>query len=175
MPDSTEPILWQGRPSGLVDLPFYVLLLLGAILGTLGLLFLLPAVSVGPEADRTARVFSWVLSGLWVLCVALALWRYVSRRAVRYRVTTERLRITTGILSLVTEDIELRRVRDTSVARTFFQRMVGLGDVRIVSADSRTPRVTLHAVPRPDELQETLRRLTEELIVRHAVREVDIR
>jgi membrane protein YdbS with pleckstrin-like domain len=170
----SEPVVWQGRPSGLVDLPYYLLLLAGAVLATLGLLYILPAAGVGPRPTDTVRVFRWVLAGVWVLVVVLVLARWIARRATRYVLTTERLRITTGLLSTTTEDVELRRVRDSSVVRPFFLRVVGLGDVRVVSADPSTPRITLHAVRDPDTLQHTLRGLVEGLIRRHGVREIDV-
>jgi uncharacterized membrane protein YdbT with pleckstrin-like domain len=174
IPPSTEQTVWQGRPSALVDLPFYLTLLVGAALASVAVLFLLPATEPSPDATSTANLFGWVLAALWIGCIALALGRWVVRRATRYVLTTERLRITTGVLSTVTEDIELRRVRDSSVARPFFLRLVGLGDVRLTSADSTAPRVTLHAVRDPDRLQETIRHLVEGLIRRHGVREIDL-
>lgn len=175
MPDSVpEQTIWQGRPSARMDLPFYAVLLVGAALGTLGLLFLLPAADLGPDATRNARLFSWVLGALWVAVVALALGRWLVRRSTHYVVTSQRLRITTGVLTTETEDVELRRVRDTTVQRTLYQRMTGLGDVRLTSADATAPRVTLRAVRDPLALQETLRQLVEDRIRLHGVREFDV-
>jgi len=170
---SGERQVWQGRPSALVDLPFYLVLLVGAALATIAILFLLPAAEPSPEATTTANLFGWVIGALWVGSVVLAFGRWIVRRATRYVLTTERLRVTTGLLSTVTEDIELRRVRDSSVVRPFFLRLVGLGDVRLRSADASTPDVRLHAVRDPDKLQETVRNLVEELIRKHRVREID--
>ena len=169
-----EQVVWEGRPSALVDLPFYVVLLSGAVLASLGLLAILPAAGAGPDANTNARLFSWVLGGLWVLVVFLALARWLVRRATRYVLTSERLRLTTGLLSTTTDDLELRRVRDSGVARPFLLRIVGLGDVRITSADPSHPRVTLHAIRDPDGVQERLRGLVEGLIRRHGVREIDV-
>ncbi len=169
-----EHVVWQGRPSALVDLPFYVVLVCGAVLASLGLLAILPAADAGTDANTNARVFSWVLGGLWVLVVLLALARWLVRRATKYVLTSERLRLTTGLLSTTTDDVELRRVRDSGVARPFFLRVLGLGDVRITSADPSHPRVTLHAVRDPDAVQERLRTIVEALIRRHGVREIDV-
>lgn len=173
-PPPHEHVVWQGRPSGLVDLPFYVVLVCGAVLASVGLLAILPSAGAGTDANTNARVFSWVLGGVWVLVVLLALGRWLVRRATKYVLTSERLRLTTGILSTTTDDVELRRVRDSGVVRPFFQRIVGLGDVRITSADPSHPRVTLHAVRDPDKVQETLRALVEGMIRRHGVREIDV-
>ena len=173
-PTSSEQTVWQGRPSALVDLPYFLVLLVGAALASVALLFLLPVARPSPEAATTANLVGWIIAAIWVAGIVLALHRWIVRRATRYVLTTERLRITTGVLSTETEDIELRRVRDTSVARPFSLRLVGLGDVRLTSADSTAPRVTLHAVRDPDRLQETVRNLVEGLIRRHGVREIDL-
>ena len=171
----TEKIVWQGTPSALVDLPYHLLLVTGAVLATLGLLFILPASTDSvAERDTTARMFQWVIAGVWVLVVLLMLGRSLARRATKYVLTTERLRVTTGFFSTTTEDLELRRVRDTGVSRPFLLRLVGLGDVRILSADQSHPRVTLHAVRDPDALQGNIRALVESLIRRHGVREIDV-
>ena len=173
--EGEETILWQGRPSALVDLPFHMLLVGGAALATLGLLFMLPATTASvAERDVTARAFQWIIAGVWVLVVLLALVRTLTRRSTRYVLTSERLRVTTGILSTRTEDLELRRVRDTGVSKPFMLRVVGLGDVRILSADPSHPRITLHAVRDPDRLQGTIRTVVERLIRRHGVREIDV-
>lgn len=169
-----EHVVWQGRPSALVDLPFLVVLVCGAVLASIGLLAILPAADAGTDANTNARVFSWVLGGIWVLVVFLALARWLVRRSTRYVLTSERLRVTTGLLTTTTEDMELRRVRDSGVVRPFFLRIVGLGDVRITSADPSHPRVTLHAIRDPDGVQERLRTLVEGLIRRHGVREIDV-
>jgi uncharacterized membrane protein YdbT with pleckstrin-like domain len=169
-----ESVVWEGRPSALADVPFYLVLLGGAVLASLAVLFLLPAAGTGPDAARNARLFSWVLAGLWVLVVGLVLQRWITWRSTRYVLTTQRLRVTTGVLSTVTHDLELRRVRDTTVLRTLYQRLTGTGDVRLDSADRSTPRAILRSVRDPLGLQDRVRDLTETLIRSQGVREIDV-
>ena len=91
---------------------------------------------------------------------------------VRYLV--ERLRVTTGLLSTTTQEIELRRVRDTVVMQPLSLRVLGLGHVVLLSADASTPRVTLSAVPQPVQLQSTIRELVQQAYRRSGVREFDV-
>ena len=176
LPDSTDQTVWQGRPSALLDLPFYTLLLVGAVAASLGLLFMLPAPGTASVSERssTAQLFQWLIAGVWLVSVGLALARWLTRRSTRYVLTSERLRVTTGVFSTTTEDTELRRVRDSAVSRPFSLRIVGLGDVRIASADPSTPRITLQAIRDPDRVQDTLRRLVEHRIKAQGVREIDV-
>ena len=176
LPESTEQTVWQGRPSALLDLPFYLLLFVGALLASLGLLFMLPAPGTQPVTGQpsTADVVKWVIAAVWVLGIGLAIARWISRRSTQYVLTSERLRITTGVLSTTTEDTELRRVRDSAVNRPFSLRIVGLGDVRITTADPSSPRITLQAIRDPDRVQDMLRRLVEQRLRVQGVREIDI-
>ncbi|HEX9670695.1 MAG TPA: PH domain-containing protein [Thermoanaerobaculia bacterium] len=161
-----ERVVWQGTPSPLVNLPLYLLLFLGAVLATAGLLWL--------RGRGGGPVVPWLIAAAWAICLLVALAAYVKLRATKYTVTSERLRLTTGIFSTETDDIELRRVRDLSVRCPFFLRLLGLGDVVVISTDRTNPTVTLHAVPRPHDLQGTLRTLVEAMIARYGVGEIDM-
>ena len=161
-----ERVVWQGTPSPLVNLPLYLLLFLGAVLATAGLVWL-RSCGGGPFVP-------WLIAAAWAICLIVALAAYVKLRATKYTVTSERLRLTTGLFSTETDDIELRRVRDLSVRCPFFLRLLGLGDVVVVSTDRTNPTVTLHAVPRPHDLQGTLRTLVEAMIARYGVGEIDM-
>ena len=169
-----EPVVWSARPSPLVDLGFYLLLLVAGLLGTFGLFVILPGSDRGPQPAQTAQLFTGVLAGLWILIVVLAIWRAVTRRAEHYLLTTQRLRVTAGVFSSTTDDLELRRVRDTRVVRSLGQRLLRLGDVRLTTADPSSPHLTLHAIRDPDAVQLTLRQLVEERIARQGVREIDV-
>ncbi len=161
-----ERVVWQGTPSPLVNLPLYLLLVLGAVLATAGLIWL--------RGRGGGPVVTWLIVAAWAICLLVALVAYVKLRATKYTVTTERLRLTTGLFSTETDDIELRRVRDLSVRCPFFLRLLGLGNVVVVSTDRTNPTVTLHAVPRPHDLQGTLRTLVEGQIARYGVGEIDM-
>ena len=161
-----ERVVWQGTPSPPVNLPLYLLLFLGAVLATAGLVWL--------RGRGGGPVVAWLIVAAWAICLLVALVAYVKLRATKYTVTSERLRLTTGLFSTETDDIELRRVRDLSVRCPFFLRLVGLGNVVVVSTDRTNPTVTLHAVPRPHDLQGTLRTLVEGQIARYGVGEIDM-
>jgi uncharacterized membrane protein YdbT with pleckstrin-like domain len=175
MGSDAESTVWQGSPAPLADLPAYVAIALGALVLTAGFVALgnaMPAPAVG-ERDPAAIV-PWVIGAVWVGAALAALALYVRSRATRYLLTTQRLRITTGLLSTATEDIELRRIRDSSVVRPFLLRLLGLGHVVLVSADPSSPRLELRAVRDPDGLQSRIRELVQGLYLRHGVREIDV-
>ena len=176
MKESTpERTVWQGTPSPLADLPLFAALTAGAVLATIALRALTQSTS-RPEvgASDPTRIFTWLTIGVWIAWGVAALAAWVRSRATRYVLTTERLRVTTGLLSTTTEDVELRRVRDSTVVRPFLLRLLGLGHVVLMSADTTTPRAALRAVRDPDGLQSTIRELVQGLYARYGVREIDV-
>ncbi len=78
----------------------------------------------------------------------------------RYELTTQRVRLIRGLLGRNYHEIELVRVRDTSVTQHLGERALNVGDVTITSADPSHPEFTLHNVKDPMEVRELIRKAT---------------
>jgi hypothetical protein len=78
--------------------------------------------------------------------------------ATFYRITSERVRIVRGLIGRDYEDIELVRIQDIDRSQGPGERMLNIGDIRILSADPSHPEVTLANVTNPEEVNEILRR-----------------
>ncbi len=120
--------------------------------------------------------------GLYLLCgltfwlvvpIFIALWKWLELRCSVYELTTERLKQTRGVFAKRTEELELYRVKDLAVEQPLFLRLFSLANVILETSDKSSPRVALEAVPRAQELGDTIRRQVEELRQRKRVREVD--
>ena len=131
--------------------------------GVLGLLLLAAAVALFPfEIARPAQA-SWrqaliVLQILIVIagaCLLIGAWWRV--RGSRYRLTSQRLFIRRGVLVKHLNELELYRVTDVRVDQGLVQRLLGVGDVTILSSDDSTPAVTLAGIEDPQETKETIR------------------
>jgi uncharacterized membrane protein YdbT with pleckstrin-like domain len=170
---STEQTVWQGSPSQTVNLPVYMTLAIGVIVATVGLLVLRPAPSATDGINARA-MFPWIIVAIWALAGIAALMTYLKISTTKYVLTSERLRVTTGKLTTVTEDLELRRVRDSIILRPFWARVAGLGDVQILSADASTPRVVLHAIKDPDGVQTKIRSIVQTQWAKFNVRQLEI-
>lgn len=172
---SGERTVWRGSPSQAVNLPVYVLLGLGVIVSTVALLFLRAGTRVDATTDISVRsVYPWIIVAIWVLCGIGALVTYLKVSTTKYVLTNERLRVTTGVLSTRTEDLELRRVRDSVILRPFWARVAGLGDIQILSADASTPRLVLHAIKDPDGVQSMIRSNVQTQWSRFGVRQMEL-
>lgn len=75
----------------------------------------------------------------------------------RYKLSTQRLMIEVGFIGRKTEEIDLFRVNDVGVKQNPFERIVGIGDIFLASADSSSPTKYLHNVRQPDRVKDLLR------------------
>ena len=78
----------------------------------------------------------------------------------RYELTSQRLRIIRGIFGRDFEEVELVRVRDTSVSQHLGERALDIGDVTIVSNDPQQPEIVLRNIKDPVEVREIIRKAT---------------
>jgi uncharacterized membrane protein YdbT with pleckstrin-like domain len=97
----------------------------------------------------------------------------IETHAIRWVLTTERLRVVRGILSRSTEEVELARVRDVSFEQSLAQRALGIGTVTVVGTDVSAPEVILHDVEEPEQVKELIRQAVREQRRRHRVRQVE--
>lgn len=102
----------------------------------------------------------------------LTRWMVTSSRS--YEVTTERIRLTTGLLSRVTSEVELYRVRDYTVVRPFGLRLVGKGNLILLTSDRSTAQIVLHALPNVEALKDEIRANTERIRIKRGVRDLEI-
>ena len=84
-----------------------------------------------------------------------------------YTITSERIKITSGLLGKAHENIELIRVQDVDHSQTFGERMLKIGDITIRSHDPSHPEVVLRNIQDPNGVYEILRRAVLEARKRH--------
>jgi len=75
-----------------------------------------------------------------------------------YIVTTERIRVISGLLGREHENIELVRLKDVDWKQGVGERVFGIGDIVLNSVDATMPRAVLRNVKHPEEVQEIVRR-----------------
>ncbi len=158
--DSPENILWHGTPSQWTNFGSYLLCLLlaGAVV----------AVYLAMTPAQPLILIGLAIPLLWALCL------WIATSTERYTLTSERIRLTTGLLSKTTQELELYRVRDYKVVEPFWLRLVGVGHVVLTSSDRTTPQTVLRAVPHATALKDQIRAHTERMRQRRGVRDLDI-
>jgi len=101
------------------------------------------------------------LSCLLVVPIPWAIWRWIELRNERITVSSERIRLTTGIFTKRTDELELYRVRDSSFVQPFLLRLFNKGNITLTTSDASSPSLTLRAIPDDTELRNDLRRAIE--------------
>jgi membrane protein YdbS with pleckstrin-like domain len=98
-----------------------------------------------------------------VVALGWAVWlgsRLVSWQTTHFVVTSERLVFRSGILAKHMRDIPLDKINDLASSRTFFERLLGAGDLIIESAGERGLQ-TFSDIPHPDAVQSEIYRQIE--------------
>lgn len=128
--------------------------------------------------SQITNIKTFILCGLFfwlIIPIFVAIWRYLVVQTIRYELTTERFRVSWGVLSRNTQELELYRVKDTAFSQSLFQLIFGLGTVSITSSDTSTPHTAIDSISakKARELREQIRSLVEALRDKKRVREVD--
>jgi uncharacterized membrane protein YdbT with pleckstrin-like domain len=156
-PPTVETDLWKGHTSQWVHFWFYffcVLLAAGALAG---------------------MPFTAGISGV-VIIIPICMWivRWWITRSTLYELTTQRLKIHRGILNRRLEELELYRVKDYILDQPLLLRLLGLGNLTLVTSDASTPRIAIRAIPSAAAVREQLRTAVQSERDRKRVRELDV-
>ena len=84
-----------------------------------------------------------------------------------YTITSERIKITSGLLGKSHENVELIRVQDIDHSQTFGERVLKIGDITVRSHDPSHPEIVLRNVQDPTSVYEILRRAVLSARKRH--------
>lgn len=81
---------------------------------------------------------------LTIITAGLAIIYFLLRRSgTKYRITSQRIVIDSGILSKKLEQVDLYRVNDFVVERPLSQRIMGTGNITMQTTDTSNPTIRL--------------------------------
>ncbi|MFT3991246.1 MAG: PH domain-containing protein [Luteolibacter sp.] len=151
-----EVTLWKGSPSQWLNFwPFVFTILVATGIGVGGVFFF----------------------PLWVALVIPLIyggWRHLLVKWQTFELTSERLRVTKGVINQRIDEVELYRVKDHLLVRPFWMRITGLATVLLETSDRTLPTVEIPAVRGGAELREQIRKQVELIRDKKRVREVDM-
>lgn len=152
---SEEVSLWKGSSSQWLNLGPFAVAAVVAVGIAIGSLFVPPGFIA------------------LILPLSYMIWKYLVVRTSIFELTTERLRITTGILNQKIDEIELYRVKDSQIVRPWWMRLTGLASMVMETSDRSMPTLIIPAIPGGAEIRELLRKQVELQRDRKRVREMD--
>jgi membrane protein YdbS with pleckstrin-like domain len=159
-----EEELWRGHPSQILNLHIY--LFWGIVLAVT----LIAGMFLADSQMWALAIFGAVA----LVALAQCGWAWFHLRAIEYVITSQRVRVVSGLFSKDVQEIELFRVKDTAARQSFLLRLFGLGTITVLSGDEGHPKLVLNGVPRAIEMRERLRQEVLALRQRFGVRELDV-
>ncbi len=150
-----EKSLWKGSSSQWLNLGPFAVALIAAAGILVGSLFFPPAAIA------------------LALPVFYLVWRYLVVRTQVFELTSERLRVTRGVINQKVDEIELYRVKDSQMVRSWWMRLTGLASIVMQTSDRTLPSLVIPAIHGGEQVRELLRKHVELQRDRKRVREMD--
>lgn len=150
-----EQSLWKGSSSQWLNLGPFAVALIAAAGILVGSLFFPPAAIA------------------LALPVFYLVWRYLVVRTQVFELTSERLRVTRGVINQKVDEIELYRVKDSQMVRSWWMRLTGLASIVMQTSDRTLPSLVIPAIHGGEQVRELLRKHVELQRDRKRVREMD--
>jgi uncharacterized membrane protein YdbT with pleckstrin-like domain len=125
----------------------------------------------------------WINFVFYLLCsfliivfglgLVLALWKYLDTKLNTITITNQRIIERRGILSKITIESELFRMKDIQLREPWFLRIFGLSNIVLTTADHDTPLLVLKGMENGEKLKEQLRSAIDIRRDLKKVREID--
>lgn len=173
----TEEEVWRGHPALRSTIYFWAISLVLAYFVSLMWDRLLRAIYdwnlFGPFSSSIygpdgAPALAGVIP--WVVCCMPVFWYSLGLATTTYRLTTQRLYVSSGILMRTYDQLELFRVRDFMVDAPIHLIILGTGHVRVISRDESLPLLTMIAQPNfkwlVDQIRDLVQRRKDEVGMR---------
>jgi hypothetical protein len=164
-----EQDVWEGHPSFLLIFGrvagFVVSLIFWPLLGYAFMTYALPFAALQAPlrpwiTTHESRVLTAVAAivGVILLLNLVRLLLAIGRvKSTHYRLTSQRLLIESGLLSKSVDEIDLRYIDDLEFRQTLLDRLLGIGQVFVVSSDKLAPKLAIRGIKDPRGLREKIR------------------
>lgn len=84
--------------------------------------------------------------------ILILLWWFLMCKSTRLDVIGNDIVLTRGLLSKDTTEVDIARIRSVNVYQSFFNRMFGVGNIKIYTAGDE-PEIEVSGVPNPNEFR----------------------
>jgi len=155
----SEEQLWKGQSSQWKNAGPNILLLLSI------------GIAAWLQSTQLWGKWAWIVVGVIAI---VAFWNWLVNKTTTYELTTERLVTSRGILTKVTDTLELYRVRDLQTVQPLMLRMIGLENINLFASDATTEVMVIDYLPASLKLGDQLRKAVEACRERKRVRALDV-
>jgi len=156
-PAMAEETLWRGSPSWRVLVGRIVAIILTAILIPVAAGFIASQTNELEMSSRISKI-GWLIVAIAVFWqVVTFLIVMVRLQSTIYTITNQRVMIERGLLSKSLNEIDLRYIDDTQFFQSIADRLLGIGNVTMISSDRAFPTAVLQGIVKPREIRELIR------------------
>lgn len=156
-PPAKEETAWSGSPS--------MALLAGRIAGLIVSAIAIPLLAyfiagLTEDGEQGAGLVTagWVVTAALVLIFLISIVAgMVVLRSTQYTITNQRLLTESGLFSKRVDEIDMRLIDDSRFEQGFFHRLLGIGNVTVLSSDKNAPAFTMRGVRDPRAVREMIR------------------
>jgi membrane protein YdbS with pleckstrin-like domain len=152
-----EETLWRGTPSAVVLLGPLLVIVVAAVAIQLLAHFAASRALDFEASERIIAIGWWATAIVAIILIIRVLMSLLRIRGTLYTITSQRVMIERGLVSKSLSEIDLRYVDDTQFQQGVLDRILGIGNVTLISTDKSTPTYTLRGIPDPRNLRETIR------------------
>jgi hypothetical protein len=152
-----EETLWRGSPSWRVLIAKIVIMVLTVIVVPFVARFISSHTADLEMSSRIMKYGWWVTALLLLYQIVAFLFALMRLQSTLYTITSQRVMFEQGILSKSLTEIDLRSIDDTQFFQSFTERLLGIGNVTLVSSDKAAPMSLLRGVHDPRKLRELIR------------------
>jgi len=167
---ANEEVLWEGSPSlkalavamaatavFAIAVPLIVYLAWTPLRDLLAGAGRKAAKLVAAQEDNAQTVVLVAVIALVAIRIARLGWRMMALRSHRYGVSNQRIIVESGVFSKTLVEIDVRTIDDITFHQSFVERLLGIGQIAILSSEPATPRARLVGVPNPRDVRELVR------------------
>lgn len=132
--------------------------LIVAAVGVPLLAYFIASLTEGGDQGAGLVTAGWLITAALVLVFGISIAAgMVLLRSTRYTITNQRLLIESGLFSKSVNEIDMRLIDDSHFHQEFIHRMLGIGNVTVMSSDKNAPVYTMRGVRDPRAVREVIR------------------
>jgi uncharacterized membrane protein YdbT with pleckstrin-like domain len=162
-----EKTLWSGQPSQFANIFKYIILILIFIL----FFYFVPVgFYKSTYVGVTGLIYFFIT---FIILFSIFIYYYLTLFSIRYKLTSDRLFIHTGILTRKREQIELYRIKDYTLIAPLLLRIFNLSNIQLISSDRTTPHPELFALKEGEKICDLIRSNVEKQRIAKGTKEVD--
>jgi hypothetical protein len=130
-PFEVSPSFWLLMPSCLM---MVIVLTIAYLLARPKVVF--PRLNISPEIEKYMLIVGFSIAAAAVI---VFLFKIIKLKSVRYKITSDRIEWSRGIMQRRVDNIDMFRIVDMKMERTLPDILVGIGSITLITSDKTDP------------------------------------